>query len=532
MALKALIRVRLLGLKGTLTGANRSRKQRTRAQLIGFAVLMLYTFGYFTVMLYGTFSALAGPLSGLGLGVIYFAFAAVMSFSLMVIGSVFTAKAQLFEATDNDLLLSMPIRPDHILLSRMLLLLLMNLLFDLIVAAPAIVAWFRTVGVRVGQLLSCLLVFLVLLPALALMLTALLGWLLHLASSRVRNQSLMTVVLSLVFLGAYFYAISQANTWINSLLADPTPLADAIGAVAPLVWIGRACADTDPAALGGLTLGTAAVFLLGWMALSRSFIRTATEKRGAKKVRYVERAVDAVPPARALLRREFRHLFASPSYLLNCGLGLLMTPIAAVFLLIRRNMLAALTTEHPIMEQMLPVLLLFGLCFLAATSILTAPSVSLEGRSLWLLQSLPVSPREVLAAKLKMHLLLCLPAMFIAAAVCVAVLRPEPLLAVCYFAVPAACSLFSGLLGLFENLRHPNLDWINETQAVKTGMSVMFTMFIGWGVLLPPMVLFFIFGDLVPPAVFALATLALFALLSALLWRWLRTRGEKVFYEL
>ena len=51
---------------------------------------------------------------------------------------MFTAKAQLFEARDNELLLSMPIKPSAILASRMVSLLLLNLGFELLVAIPAV----------------------------------------------------------------------------------------------------------------------------------------------------------------------------------------------------------------------------------------------------------------------------------------------------------------------------------------------------------------------------------------------------------
>lgn len=65
----------------------------------------------------------------------------LMDLTLMVIGSVFMAKSQLYEAKDNDLLLSMPIRPRAILASRMLTLGIVNFVYGLIVAAPAIIAW-------------------------------------------------------------------------------------------------------------------------------------------------------------------------------------------------------------------------------------------------------------------------------------------------------------------------------------------------------------------------------------------------------
>lgn len=531
MALKALFRVRLLGLKSSLTGASRSNKQRTKAQLLGFAALMLYTFGYFIFLFYQTFSMLAAPFSAMGLGVIYFALAALMSFSLMLVGSVFSAKAQLYEATDNDLLLSMPIRPRDVLLSRMFLLLVMDLLFGAAVSVPAILAWFRAAGVMAAPLVCTLLVLFVLLPLLTLTVSALLGWLLHLASARVRNQSMMTVLLSLVFLGAYVYFVSQVNLWINDLAADPAPLADALGGVAPLVWLGRACADGDFAALGGLFLGVGAVLILGFLLLERSFLRTATDKRGAAKIKYVERAAEAVPPGRALLRREWKRFVSSPSYILNCALGALMAPVAAVALVIRREALLALT-EAPGIGALLPMALLLGLCFISATNILTAPSISLEGKSLWVLQSLPVSPREVLRAKLRLHLLVGMPPVLLLGAVAALLLRPGLPYTLALLALPAVCTLFSGLLGLFENLRHPYFDWVNETMAVKSGMSVLWTMLLGWATLLLPLTVYAIWGDVLPLGAVILGYLALMLLLCLLLWRWLVTRGVARFRAL
>ena len=60
---------------------------------------------------------------------------------LMLLGSVFTAKAQLFEAKDNAQLLAMPIPPGQILFSRMASLILINGFFQLTVAVPAAVCW-------------------------------------------------------------------------------------------------------------------------------------------------------------------------------------------------------------------------------------------------------------------------------------------------------------------------------------------------------------------------------------------------------
>ncbi len=54
-------------------------------------------------------------------------------------------------------------------------------------------------------------------------------------------------------------------------------------------------------------------------------------------------------------------------------------------------------------------------CTIAAMNFITAPSVSLEGGTLWLLQSLPVTPQQVLQAKVELQLLLTLPAAWLCA---------------------------------------------------------------------------------------------------------------------
>ena len=531
MRLKALFRVRLLSLKSSLTGANRSNRKRSKAQLLGFGVLMLYTFGYFAFMLFTTFDTLAEPFSAMGLGVIYFALAALMAFALMFVGSVFSAKAQLYEATDNDLLLSMPIKPGEVLLSRMLLLLVMNLLFGTVVSAPAMAAWGQAAGFSVGSFICCFFVLFVLLPLIALALSAAFGFLLHLISARVRNQSMLTVVLSLAFLAVYFVAISRMNIWITNLARDPAPLADAVGGVAPLVWLGRACVGGDFLALGALTLLAAALLLVVWIFLECSFIKTATDKRGAAKIKYVEKSVDAVSPDRALLRREWKHFASSPSYILNSALGVFMAPIGLAFLIIKRKEVLPVLDMPGLGEILLPLMLL-GLCFLSCLCTITAPSISLEGKSLWLLQSLPVSPRQVLRAKLRLHLLVAVPPMLLCSAIFVALLRPALPLAILGVLLPVAGVLFTGLLGLFENLRHPNFDWVNETYAVKTGMSVAVTIFGTMGLMILPIPVVLLLGDKVSLPVIGAAFLALILLLCLLLWRWLRTRGEERFRAL
>ena len=120
--LKVLLRSRMEALLSVLTGASRTKKAQSKGKLIGFAVLMLLSLFSLGTLFARIFEVLAEPLAMLGLGWLYFGMAVVLSFGLMLVGNVILAKYQLFEARDNDLLLSMPIPPIDILLSRLFLL--------------------------------------------------------------------------------------------------------------------------------------------------------------------------------------------------------------------------------------------------------------------------------------------------------------------------------------------------------------------------------------------------------------------------
>ena len=131
-----------------------------------------------------------------------------------------------------------------------------------------------------------------------------------------------------------------------------------------------------------------------------------------------------------------------------------------------------------------------ALCFLCATDVISAPSISLEGKTLWLLKSLPVTPRTILMSKVNLHLVIALPPTLIASVCCIIALPMGAADAAAVVLIPALMCVFGALLGVVTNLRFPKFDYINETAVIKNSMSVMITMFASWGVLAAPVILY------------------------------------------
>lgn len=199
-----------------------------------FGLLMVYVLFCFGFMMFGIFSQIAKPFAAAGLSWLYFSLYGLMDLTLMVIGSVFMAKSQLYEAKDNDLLLSMPIRPRAILASRMLTLGIVNFVYGLIVAAPAIIAWVIYSGTTTSaaQWISFCLISLGII-FLSLALSCLLAFLMSATTGRMRNKALMDTAISLAFLLVYFWFCFRMNSMIAALAASGSYLAGKLGSVAP-----------------------------------------------------------------------------------------------------------------------------------------------------------------------------------------------------------------------------------------------------------------------------------------------------------
>ncbi len=115
----------------------------------------------------------------------------------------------------------------------------------------------------------------------------------------------------------------------------------------------------------------------------------------------------------------------------------------------------------------LPVFTVSTAGIVSAMDAVSASSVSLEGKSLWILQSLPVSRREIINSKLGLHFLVTAPASALFTLAAAVVFRFSLISGVLAVLLPPAVVLLLGEIGLMLNLRFPVFDWENEAYPVN-----------------------------------------------------------------
>lgn len=526
--LKTLLKKQMLELnKGFFYDSKKGTARKKGARIlmiVGYAALMVLFLG-------GVFTALSlvllQALRPLGLDWLFFTVMTLISVFLGVFGSVFNTYSSLYKARDNDLLLSLPIPAGYVLTARLAGVYLMGLMFSSVVLLPAVIVYFVCAAPGVASVLGCVLLIL-LVSVFVLTLSCLLGWCVAKISVKVKNKSAATVVFSLLFFFAYYYLCNNANELLQSFLGSALLFGGKIqNSAYPLYVLGRV-GTGDGYAMLWSALVVGALFVATCLLLSRSFFKLALSSGKTKNVRYREKAAKERSVERALRWREFRHFLSSANYMLNCGLGALFTFVAGVLLLWKGDELWRNLAPFVPKESNLPMMIVTAaLCMLSSMTDITAPSISLEGRELWLIQSLPLRPWQCLRAKLEAHLLVQEPPVVFTCLCACFVFRPSPLYGVLALLIPSAFTLFVAALGLCADLRNPNLKWTSEVVPVKQNLSVVLSLLGGWIFCLLLAAGYFFLRRHMSGAAYLGLCLALLAGGCCLLLRWLRVRGAK-----
>ena len=528
--LLSLIKVQLSAFATMLTGGN--KKKRSVGKTIGFIVLWLYVAAVFIGSFAFMFVGLAEAYLPLGYDWLYFTMYGMIAFAFMFIGSVFVAKTQLFEAKDNELLLSMPIPPSYIVASRILSLFIIDIVYELCIAVPAFVC-FCIYGTLTAEKVFAFVVMLIVLPLLCIGITALFAAILSVLLSRVRHKNIVTIVFSVAFFVAYFFFYTNMNTYMQYLFEEADSISQNLGAVFILYWLGSAIGNGNLLHLLFTVLISLAVFALVWFIVSATFIKIATTNKGIAKKEYVASKTKNKGAESALLRRELQHFVSSPAYMLNSGFGLLVFIAAPILLLVKKADIAAAMTELGADISILAPMVGMVMCLVHATTAITAPSVSLEGNMLWITQTLPVGGSRVLLAKVKMHLLLAAPLSLISSAVIAVILSSDIMGTMALVITPLCMCVFEAMLGLTVNLKSHRFDWINEVEVIKRGAAVGITMGISFGAVIVPALLYLILLQWfigVETAMFIYSAALLIA--AGIMYKKIKDDGDAKFAEL
>lgn len=460
---------------------------------------------------------------------------AVLACVMALVLTLGAATGFVFGGRDTDLMLTLPVPAFTVVLGKLLALYLENLVFCALWMLPTTAAYLMksSAGAAHGALYCVRMVLaLPFLPLLPTALALLGGWLSAFVSGRSSRKSLLQTLVSFAFLLLVMLGSFRINALIEQMLLH----ADAVRRVLhtwllPFGLLLDALAGSA-GALACLALVCLAPFLLlAWCIGTR--YRRILSALGSHRTRsdYRLRGVRAGSAFSALFKKECGRFFGTPVYLLNMGFGAVMLVAVSVYLLFDRTRTAMVVGALGGARAAAPLIALI-VGFLAVTCNTACVSISLEGKTLWILKEAPVRAEMLFGAKALLGAL----AAGVPAVLCTLLLAfglGVPPLETCALALLFLClGVFTPLFGLAVNLRYPKMDSENEAVVVKQSASCMVAVFGGMLLVGAFALLYLAVKDLLGFGVFCLLCAALLLGGAALLWRHICRRGPEILRRL
>ena len=469
---KTLMSVRFAALLETYTI---KRKDGTkRGGLAGGLAMMLLIGVVYFMMFFANLSTVSYAAADPATADLFFSVAGITSFIFCFTMTALSAGSQLFDSKDNDLLLSMPIKPGYIVLSRMFVLAAMSFFIGFCSLFPAEIIYISAAGFSLPQFLIYLVLMLAM-TALSMTFSMLFGWLLSFLLRRMKRKDSLMAVVSLVVIIAVYFGIQRMSEIFARLLIDPERTRQVFR-----TWLFPIYSFGSSASLGGwrilifLAIGVIPAALL-YLVIDRTFVRIATSKPGGVKKSKGNVSFRSRSAVAAFTKKEMSRVYGNAMVFLNTGMGGIFALIYALFAAFGGNL-------NFMAELGLEVNAAFVISLLSSLNIFSASSISLEGRMLMTVASFPVEPKTVLRAKMNGHVLAGMPLSLAASAVVFvrsvidgsAGVVPTLFL----FVSPILAAAVTSGVGLCINLRFNKLDWDNELVAVKQNMGVMLAMIV------------------------------------------------------
>lgn len=528
----SLLKVQLKMLFSGMFKTKNSRRSSTVTKAILFGFLYLFLFVYLGIAFGSIFFILGLSLGETGSLDLYFPMLILFSTLFGMMGTMMSAEKLLFEGKDNDLLLSMPIPPSYILATRLVSLATLECAFSLVVLLPGVVAFYLFNGVTLFNLMTGIVgIIAMLVPPLVI--SILLGRILFEIHSRAKNKKLIDTLSYFLFFGSYLVVVYNSSPIIEYVSESGASILGMLKNFAPLLWWGNSMLYGDVLSFVGMTFSSALLLVLAIYLLSRGYSKLISKSKNSYKKQYKERSTKARSPIKALLSMELGRFFGTPIYLFNCGLGVMLSVLAAIMLLTNREIF---TSEELFgdMRFILPIIVSGSMMFISSTILPSCVSISIEGKFFPMIKTFPISTKSYLSTKIMMNMIVASPNYILLPLIVGIGLNLGFLNVISIMVFGAVYQLFLSSAGLLLNLKMPKMDWTNVAMVVKQSGSVTIATLASMGLTILNSIGLFVLSiviDTIVPglAFFALIALGVFyALLFLLCYFLLNKYGEKM----
>lgn len=492
--------------------------------------------------LYGNAEMIFEGLVPTGMGFVGISLFVLLVAMLVLLEGIYKSGDLLFNCKDDQLLLSLPIKKSTVLFIRIFKFYVFELLYHFLFFAPAIASYIHWFGFS-WSFLCVSIIMLIFLPIIPVVLSCFFGAIIKGIASRFKRKTLLQTIGTIILLAALFALSFGAEAFISKIAENATSINEIITKIYyPAGVYADLIVKFDLLKLIIFILINIAIVVAFIYVLSKVYFNINSKLKGVISTQRTKKKIEDVKikansQIGALIKKEFITFFKIPVFLMNAGISSMMYIVISIVALVKYDSLInSLVTGGMNIETVtasIPAYHFLLIVFVALSTTITSSMISLEGKNINIIKSLPVSTDRILRSKIYTSLILSIPALIIGNIILYCKLQYGIIEFLLIMVLSFLLPIFSSLLGLIVNLRFPKLDAENSAQIVKQSASSLVSVMAGMAIIFSTVFIVIELTDkAVAPLWIILGGTIISAILDIILYIVLTTYGVKKFRQL
>ena len=377
-----------------------------------------------------------------------------------------------------------------VLFTRVIKFYFFELLYNSLFLVPTIIVYAKYTKTGLSYYIVSI-IGLLLFPIIPILISCLIGIFITYIASRFKGKNYVETLITLIFLlGVIFFSYNSENLVLN-IAKNATNINDFVtklyypaGAYIDLVT------NFNLVKLLEFIFIHLGIFSITILFIGKVYFGINSNVKSIKISKTTkEYKIKVSVPLKALIKKEFSRFINSTVFVTNAGFGLVLFVLGCMLISVKFESVAEtiiksytnITIDYII--NYMPVLMLVFICFTSFMTSITSSMISLEGKSINILKSLPLNSFQIVKAKILTSVLIMVPCIMLGNIIVFIRFNFDLLSIILLLIASILFPLISETIGIIINLKYPRMDAKNDTEIVKQSMSSALSVFIGmWNI--------------------------------------------------
>lgn len=501
---------------------------------------------YLMFMIWGTANSLFEKLAPMKLEYVVLSIF-IFSISIMTfIEGIYKAGPLMFNCKDDELLLSLPIKRRTVLFVRIFKFYIFELLFNSLFLLPSMIAYIRWgQNINWTYYLTCTIMLLIL-PIIPIVLSAIVGVFTSSLSSRFKYKNVMQIIISMIVLVGVFYLSFNMDGIFNYIISHANSMNDLITKIYyPAGVFAKLVTNFNIIDLIIFVIVNIIIFALAILILSKFYFKINSRLKSVtttsnKKINVNELVIKKNSQTKSLVKKELNTFFKIPVFIINAGFSLVLFIIMTIIISVKFDSFIPILISEEVnlgltKELIFDNLSIFIFLLISLTAFMTSITnsvISLEGKNISILKSLPIKAKTILMSKIIAALVITTPILLIGDIILFIRFKISIIESLLLIILSVLVPLVSHFIGIIINLKYPKFDWENSSEVVKQSTSSFIAVMLGMLLLILSITIITnVVGNISAVLILVFSTL-IYLLIDIVLYIYLINIGVKKFNNL